>query len=257
MRCRCSLISTCVLLTRYGTAESPDGSKLYATSHLGRRVYVADLETFVVKTLAGSGTSGFADGLGTNALFSSLGNCVVSPNSGTVFVADRDNHRVRAVDAVTQAVTTVAGTGTKSSNDGFLGEGTLSGPFGVAVSSEGTVLFITEYWGQVLRKLNLATSEITTIYTSSSPLFGVCISLDSSMAYMTEWDLNKVVSFNTVTEEVTTILNIKAIGIAISSDGGTIAVHDDDIGAMKLYNIATASVTTMKHNERARVAPLP
>jgi hypothetical protein len=58
-----------------------------------------------VTTLAGSGERGFADGPGTNAQFYDPTGVAVAPN-GTVYVADRFNHQIRAVNPTTGEVTT-------------------------------------------------------------------------------------------------------------------------------------------------------
>ena len=50
----------------------------------------------VVSTVAGSGSGSYGDGVGTAAMFSyPIGVSVDS--SGTVYVADTDNHRIRKI----------------------------------------------------------------------------------------------------------------------------------------------------------------
>jgi sugar lactone lactonase YvrE len=69
-------------------------------------VYVADLSNNrirkvsaagVVTTLAGSGNAAFADGTGTSAFFSSPTGVAVDATSGTVYVADSGNSRIRII----------------------------------------------------------------------------------------------------------------------------------------------------------------
>jgi len=63
-----------------------------------------------------------------------------------VYIADRDNNRIRKVTASTGIITTIAGTGTGSySGDGGAAtSATLNYPFGVAVDSAGTYCFIID-----------------------------------------------------------------------------------------------------------------
>jgi glucose/arabinose dehydrogenase len=49
-----------------------------------------------VSTLAGSGAQGFADGMGTAAMFSRPMGVTISTD-GVLFVADEVNHRIRKI----------------------------------------------------------------------------------------------------------------------------------------------------------------
>ena len=69
-----------------------------------------------VSTLAGSGTSGFADGSGATANFHFPYDVAVKSND-VVVVADTFNHRIRLV-ATDGTVTTLAGSGTNGFADG-------------------------------------------------------------------------------------------------------------------------------------------
>jgi len=84
--------------------------------------------------------------------------------SGNLFIAEYDGHLVRRVDAVTGIITTVAGTGIKSST----GDGnpainaTLNSPQGIAFDASGN-LFISEYLGSRVRRVDAVTGIITTV----------------------------------------------------------------------------------------------
>ena len=91
-----------------------------------------------VSTLAGSGTSGFADGSGATANFHFPYDVAVKSND-VVVVADTFNHRIRLV-ATDGTVTTLAGSGTNGFADGVGTAARFQTPQGVAVKSNGVVV---------------------------------------------------------------------------------------------------------------------
>ena len=62
-------------------------------------------------------------------------------NIGNVYIADRDNHRIRKVS--TGIITTIAGTGSGSysGDNGAATSATLNYPVGVAVDASGRILY--------------------------------------------------------------------------------------------------------------------
>lgn len=93
-----------------GMALSPDETTLYIADTENHIIRAIDLEAGTTSLIAGKpGEAGFADGAGADAQFNFPTD--VELDGTTLFVADANNHRVRAVDLTTGAVSTYAGTG--------------------------------------------------------------------------------------------------------------------------------------------------
>ena len=104
----------------------------------------------VVTRLAGSGTSTFADGTGTGASFRSPSGITVD-SSGHVYLADRDNNRIRKITPV-GVVTTLAGQTAAGSADGTGTNATFSGPIGVVADLFGNV-YVSEFNNHRIRRI--------------------------------------------------------------------------------------------------------
>lgn len=101
-----------------------------------------------VRTLAGS-TQGPADGVGAAAKFDTpIG---VALDGRTLYVADRKNHRIRAIDTASGKVATIAGSGTKGTTDGIGTKAQFDGPVGIF--ADGTNLYIADTGDNNIRKL--------------------------------------------------------------------------------------------------------
>jgi sugar lactone lactonase YvrE len=115
----------------------------------------------VVTILAGS-TAGFADGIGTVAQFNYPYGITVDA-SGNVYVADRNNHKIRKISPA-GAVNTIAG-----STLGFLnGAGTIAQfnePSGIAIDLNGN-LFVSDAINHKIRKIS-STNQVTTVAGST------------------------------------------------------------------------------------------
>ena len=111
-----------------GLAIGSDGSVYVAdaSNHRIRRIS-ADL---IVTTVAGSGVAGWLDGDATLARFNAPWG-VATDNSGTIFVSDRSNQRVRRIFA--DKVTTAAGIASAGWVDGVATTARFNSPGGLAV----------------------------------------------------------------------------------------------------------------------------
>jgi sugar lactone lactonase YvrE len=122
-----------------------------------------------VSTLAGSELAAFADGLGSHASFNSpLG--IAIDASGLAYVADFANNRVRQIMMSTGAVTTLAGSGAFASTDGNGTFAAFSSPTALALDGRGN-LYVTDSGANLIRRVVLATQEVTTVAGSGAANF--------------------------------------------------------------------------------------
>jgi sugar lactone lactonase YvrE len=129
-------------------------------NHIIRKVDTAGNIT----TIAGTGTQGFSGDTGpaTSATLDSPQGLALD-TTNNLYIADTHNQRIRKLNLATGIITTIAG-----STSGFSGDGTsavsaqLSLPTALALDSSGN-LYIADTGNHRIRKLNLATSIITTI----------------------------------------------------------------------------------------------
>ena len=119
-----------------------------------------------VSTVAGSGAQGAADGTGTAATFTRPAGIAVD-DSGTLYVADTYGHKIRKITAA-GVVSTVAGSGVPGATDGTGLAATLNGPVGIAVDPAGTTLYVGDSGSHKVRKIVLATAEVSTLVGSGA-----------------------------------------------------------------------------------------
>ena len=129
-------------------------------NHTIRKIVVS---TGAVTTLAGSpGVVGYNDGIGTSASFSAPSG-VAYDGVGNLFVADSNNHLIRAIEVSTGAVSTVAGYANMSgSTDGVGWSAQFYYPRGVACDRLGN-LFVADAFNHTIRKIVIATGGVTTL----------------------------------------------------------------------------------------------
>jgi sugar lactone lactonase YvrE len=130
---------------------------------IGGNVYVADFTTSlirkitpagIVSTLAGGSSFGSTDGTGTSATFKNPTGVTVD-GTGTLYVADYSNHRVRKVTAG-GIVSTLAGSGIQVSFDGVGTSASFSNPRGVYVDLNGETLYVCDESSNKIRMVALS-----------------------------------------------------------------------------------------------------
>jgi RHS repeat-associated protein len=188
----------------HGIVVAPDGT-----------VYLADDEDNVIrrvtpdgiiKTIAGTGTAGFSGdgGPASLAMFTAPMGLALGPD-GTLYIADADNHRVRAISPDGN-IRTIAGGGTKpptASDVVAANEAEMTRPHSLALVSDGT-LYVADDEDNCIYAISpdgkvsvvagkgTATSEgaVATESEIESPV-GIAVS-PSGELYYTEWYGNRV-----------------------------------------------------------------
>jgi len=163
-----------------GVAGSTDGTGSAALFHGPQglaidgsgNLYVADTNnhtirkvvpsTGVVTTVAGlAGHSGNADGLGSLAQFNYPSGVAVD-GAGNLYVADTDNHTIRAISPAGQ-VTTLAGlAGNSGGADGIGGAARFDSPSDLAVDSSGNI-YVADTDNFTIREVIPSIRAVTTL----------------------------------------------------------------------------------------------
>ena len=139
-----------------------NNGKIYITDAGNSAIRVID-NTGTITSVAGNGTSGFTgDGGAATAAELSYPYGAVISSSGTLYILDQSNERVRIVNT-SGIITTVAGNGSY----GYTGDGAaataaeLGKPYSVAFDSSNNT-YIADLWNFRIRKIS-ATGVISTI----------------------------------------------------------------------------------------------
>lgn len=214
-----------------GIAWSADGSVAYLGDELGHRISEMRADTFEVRTLAGSGAAGFADGRGASAQFDQPHGLALVPGEAepTLAVADTRNNRVRLLNIGTGDVTTLAGEGSwdwVDDNDGS--RAMFASPNGVAAgepsgSAPGSgFVLVADTSNNCVRRAALdgATSTVAGAWLDHQPEGAVdavgllarfsepkavVLSADSLVAYVLDSENSLVRAVDLQTRKVTTV----------------------------------------------------
>lgn len=147
----------------YGIIVGPDGA-LYFCDLDNQRIRRFDPATRTVTVVAGNGERGYR-GDGGPAVDAALNmpHEIQFDKAGNLYIAERDNHVVRKVDARTKTISTVAGTG----EAGFSGDGgpgaqaQLRQPHAILIDRDGSLL-ICDIGNHRIRRLHLDSGRIET-----------------------------------------------------------------------------------------------
>ncbi|MEM7533719.1 MAG: clostripain-related cysteine peptidase [Chloroflexota bacterium] len=120
-------------------------------NHVIRKV---DTETGIISTVAGTGVGGYdGEGIATSVRLNGPHGVAVD-NNDNIFIADRNNLRIRKVDATTNIMTNIAGNGTVgySGDNGPALNAQFAYPNNLAIDNDGNLL-VTDYHNSRIRKV--------------------------------------------------------------------------------------------------------
>lgn len=218
-------------LFKFPTGITTDGTNLYVADTGNNEIRKIVIATRVVTTLAGSATrSGFIDGAGTAASFYQPYG--ITTDGTNLYVVDTFNQVIRKIVIATGVVTTLAGSATTRGNtDGTGWIALFNQPYGI--TTDGINLYVTDGYNNEIRKIVIATGEVTTLAGSTTsgstdgtgaaasfnqPSF---ITADGTNLYLADTNNNEIRKIVIATGEVTTLAGSTTNG---STDGtGTAA----------------------------------
>ena len=244
-----------------------DGTNLYITDSYNCMIRKVVIATREVTTVAGSTTSGSADGIGTAAQF--YGPAGITTDGTNLYVVDSSNHMIRKVVIATGEVTTIAGSTTSGSADGIGTAARFYYPLGI--TTDGTNLYVVDSSNHMIRKVVIATGEVTTIAGSTTSgsadgigtaarfYYPLGITTDGTNLYVVDSSNHMIRKVVIATGEVTTIAGSTTSGSAdgigtaarfyyplgITTDGTNLYVVDGSNHMIRKVVIATGEVTTV------------
>lgn len=136
------------------------GTYLYLSDRGNHKIKRIHLATRIVETIVGTGVIGSLDGNGNIATLNDPCESVSIGNN--LYVSECGNCIIRKIELYSPfVVTKVFGSGACVSNDGFGLTASFNNPLGI--ETDGTNLFISEWLGQRIRRINLNTLQVLTI----------------------------------------------------------------------------------------------
>ncbi|MEO6912273.1 MAG: Ig-like domain repeat protein, partial [Edaphobacter sp.] len=164
-----------------GLAIDAAGDLYFSDTH-NHRVRRIAAATGIISTIAGTGTAGYSgdSSPGTAARLALPGGLSID-SAGNLYIADTGNQRIRRIDAITGAITTVAGNGTQtfSGDDGAATIAALDSPRSTTVSPAGR-LTLADTGNQRVRQLDAQTAPAIHTIVGLSSAVGDVLSLTAS-----------------------------------------------------------------------------
>lgn len=152
----------------------------------------------IISTIAGSGTAGSENGIGTAASFNAPGNLCID-FAGNIYVADQASYAIRKITPQGVVSTFISG---------------QTNVVGLAISPDGTTLYWSNWSGQSVFKCNISTPgtiiTLATLGSAFQPVNSIAVNADNTMLYLTEPNSNRIIALSTNANNLT---NFTASGV--------------------------------------------
>jgi sugar lactone lactonase YvrE len=191
--------------------SAPQGIVMDAAGNLyvGENTWIRKITPAgAVTTLAGGTAGGYVDGTSTAARFTDVAGLALDAQ-GNLYAADYGNYCIRKITPA-GVVTTVAGNGTAGYADGTGTNAQMGAVGGVAFNPSKDILYVTDVTNDCIRKIVIATSEVTTLANGLTKPRGLCSDAAGNL-YATEYFGHRVRKI-TPSGEVTTVAGSGAEG---------------------------------------------
>ncbi len=147
-----------------GICISSDGTTLYVSDYGNSYIRKIIIATQTVSTIAGNGTFAYSDNInGLSAAFNSPTD-IVNNGDSILYITDTENQLIRKFNILTSEVSTTAGmAGVPSFQNGIGINAAFRYPKGLAMSEDGTTLYVADNGNNMIRAITLSTKNVTTL----------------------------------------------------------------------------------------------
>ena len=250
-----------------------DGTNLYVADTDCHTIHQIVIANGTATILAGTGNSGYANGVGTLASFNQPKG--ITTDGTNLYVGDILNHRIRQIVISTKAVTTLAGKGSSSgiaygTSDGVDTLARFRRPYGI--TTDGTNLYVADTNNHTIRKIVIDNKSVTTLAgtvgdngsangvgTAASFYFPMGITTDGTNLYVADSRNDLIRQIVISTKAVTTLAGGGSgvgtdgtgtdasfnLPTGITTDGTNLYVADYDNHKIRKIGIDNRSVTTL------------
>jgi sugar lactone lactonase YvrE len=141
-----------------------DGTQgiLYVADQGNHAIRAIDVSNYDVYTLAGTGSAGFLDTLGTTAAQFNYPFGIILDGAGNLFVSDEANNAIRKININSATVTTIAGSGVYGFVNGVGSAAQFYSPKCMVFHTSG-ILLITDTINNAIRSLDVTTGAVDTV----------------------------------------------------------------------------------------------
>jgi hypothetical protein len=264
-------IINCAALYKFGYPFdiTTDGTNLYVVDTNCHTIKQIVIDNGTVTILAGTGSSGSANGVGTSASFDTPYG--ITTDGTNLYVADSFNHSIRQIGIDNRSVTTLAGDGSWGWSNGVGTSAEFQRPYGI--TTDGTNLYVADTNSHTIRQIGIDNRSVTTLAgtsrssgsangvgTLASFNFPKGITTDGTNLYVADSDNNLIRQIVISTKAVTTLAGDGSQGstdhatgtsasfndpTGITTDGTNLYVADRDNHLIRQIVISTKAVTTL------------
>ena len=147
-----------------GTSIDTFGN-LYIPDVVSNRIRKITYATGIITTVAGIGTPGFS-GDGSVATAAAINGCqgLATDRAGNIYLADRNNFRIRKIDITTGIINTIAGTGGSAAYtmDSIPATDAPMDPWYIGIDNSNNI-YVADFYNYRIRKIDALTGLIYTV----------------------------------------------------------------------------------------------
>lgn len=234
--------------------------KVMANGKTATKINALKYDNTVVTTFVGSGTSGTADGIGTQAQFI-LPIGLTKDAANNLYVADM--HRIRKITPNGQ-VSTYAGSGQKGADDGASNLASFNSPTAIAADLAGN-LYIADEFNHSIRMVStngtVSTIAGSTTAGSSNGIgtaasfnlpYGIAVNPQGTVLYVADYANHRIRKIDLQTREVT---NYAGDGSNTSKDGTALQAGIPWPGGLHLSEDGSLYITEKGAGKIRKISP--